>query len=134
MEYAQEIPFEEVYPNSVQKALHFFVIGVRDVNLDALGFTQPKYLSIDLDVSGDKTQATTTDKIKIHDGGINTNKYTEVKFDVPYSRPLAPLLDVHLNAWYKDDHSELIGYCSIDIGDELKEFYRNIKMGESIQT
>jgi hypothetical protein len=80
--------------------LHFFVIGLRDIDAE-IGDTIPEKCSVSFDVSGDDNEAMFTDAKPVLNGGLTLNRLISLELDVPNNQNFCPILDVYM--WEESD-------------------------------
>jgi len=116
---------DKIQPDAALHNVHLFLIGIRDINMDELGFFKPLHVSVNFDVSGDSEEAEKGEKFLIVNNGATVNLYKKLTIGVPFSKALTPLLDVHLNGWKMGAKtSQMLGYASIDLKGCLDDFYK----------
>ncbi|EGR29640.1 hypothetical protein IMG5_151880 [Ichthyophthirius multifiliis] len=114
--YQDRIASKRLFPRSQTQVLTFFIIGVRDIDFEVMGFT-PQKLQASFDISGDNQQQIKTDKMKIKDDGANANKAIEMVLQVPNNKSFGPIIDVFLWDGTDGNEEEFLGYSSIKFND-----------------
>eukprot|EP01016_Furgasonia_blochmanni_P049256 TRINITY_DN7455_c0_g1_i2.p1 TRINITY_DN7455_c0_g1~~TRINITY_DN7455_c0_g1_i2.p1 ORF type:complete len:1220 (-),score=269.58 TRINITY_DN7455_c0_g1_i2:385-4044(-) len=117
----KEIVSDSIRPKYRKGKLHVFVIGIRDIDLR--DGRKPYKASVSFDISGDDYDAIKTDPMKIENGGVNINKYIDLKVDVPYNRTFCPIMDIYLLENTNYGEEIMLGIASVDLSEFLSSYY-----------
>jgi hypothetical protein len=118
---------ENIYPTSSKATMHFFCIGLRNIDEHVDGI-DPSTCSVSFDVSGDDADAFFTDPMKVKAGGININRLVSLSLDVPNNQNFCPVLDVFVWEETPGKPKTLLGTTTIQLSQILSNYYKRRKL------
>lgn len=86
------MPFETLIPASNPAKLHFFCIGLRDIE-ETVDGTETSNCTVSFKVSGSPLEEK-TDVTKVKLGGMNINRLINIELDAPNNQNFCPVMDV----------------------------------------